>query len=51
MTANCGPGHTDAITAFAHDHDLLVQPILGAYYDCGSPAGLHAANTVISGAA
>ncbi|MFD9688421.1 sugar phosphate nucleotidyltransferase [Kitasatospora sp. NPDC059088] len=42
---------TDAITAFAHDHDLLVHPVLGAFYDCGSPAGLHAANTVISGAA
>ncbi|MFF2148766.1 sugar phosphate nucleotidyltransferase [Kitasatospora sp. NPDC058190] len=42
---------TDAITAFAIDHPTLIHPILGAFYDCGSPAGLHAANTVISGAA
>ena len=41
----------DAITAFAVDHPTLIHPSLGAFYDCGSPAGLHAANTVISGAA
>ncbi|MEU8540890.1 sugar phosphate nucleotidyltransferase [Streptomyces sp. NPDC048717] len=39
---------TDAITAFAHDHDLLVHPIRGAFYDCGNPEGLHAANSALA---
>jgi UTP--glucose-1-phosphate uridylyltransferase len=35
---------TDAITAFARDHDTLIHPVAGRYYDCGSPAGWLAAN-------
>lgn len=34
---------TDAIAAFAQDHDTLVHPISGRYFDCGNPAGLLAA--------
>lgn len=34
---------TDAITAFARDHDTLIHPAVGRYYDCGNPAGLLAA--------
>ncbi|MFE0460419.1 sugar phosphate nucleotidyltransferase [Kitasatospora sp. NPDC058965] len=39
---------TDAITAFAADHPTLIHPILGAFHDCGTPTGLHAANTAIA---
>ncbi|MEV0846382.1 sugar phosphate nucleotidyltransferase [Streptomyces sp. NPDC049954] len=35
---------TDAIAAFARDHDLLVHPVQGAYHDCGNPAGWLTAN-------
>lgn len=35
---------TDAITAFARDHDVLIHPIAGQYHDCGNPAGWLAAN-------
>lgn len=35
---------TDAIADWARDHDLLIHPINGHYYDCGTPAGLLAAN-------
>lgn len=35
---------TDAITAFARDHDVLIHPITGRYYDCGNPTGWLAAN-------
>ncbi|MFG1872256.1 sugar phosphate nucleotidyltransferase [Micromonospora arborensis] len=35
---------TDAVTAFARDHDVLIQPITGEYHDCGNPAGWLAAN-------
>jgi UTP--glucose-1-phosphate uridylyltransferase len=35
---------TDAITAFARDHDTLIHPVDGRYYDCGNPAGWLAAN-------
>jgi UTP--glucose-1-phosphate uridylyltransferase len=35
---------TDAVTAFARDHDVLIHTITGRYYDCGSPAGWLAAN-------
>ncbi|MFE3505310.1 sugar phosphate nucleotidyltransferase [Kitasatospora sp. NPDC059146] len=34
---------TDAIAAFARDHELLIHPVAGQYHDCGSPAGLLAA--------
>jgi len=34
---------TDAISAFARDHDILVHPVDGRYFDCGNPAGLLAA--------
>lgn len=34
---------TDAINAYARDHDILIHPITGRYYDCGNPAGLLAA--------
>ena len=40
---------TDAVTAFARDHDVLIHPIRGTFYDCGNPEGLHAANTAIAG--
>lgn len=35
---------TDAIAAFARDHDILVRPVTGRYYDCGNPAGWLTAN-------
>lgn len=35
---------TDAITAFARDHDTLVRPVVGRYFDCGNPVGWLAAN-------
>ncbi|MGW4758516.1 sugar phosphate nucleotidyltransferase [Streptomyces chartreusis] len=35
---------TDAILAFARDHDLLIHPVTGRYFDCGNPAGWLAAN-------
>ncbi|MEU7947422.1 sugar phosphate nucleotidyltransferase [Micromonospora taraxaci] len=35
---------TDAVAAFARDHDVLIQPITGQYHDCGNPAGWLAAN-------
>lgn len=35
---------TDAITAFARDHDTLIHPVDGRYFDCGNPAGWLAAN-------
>lgn len=39
---------TDAITAFARDHDVLIHPIIGQYHDCGNPAGWLAANNAAS---
>jgi UTP--glucose-1-phosphate uridylyltransferase len=35
---------TDAITAFARDHDTLIHPVDGRYFDCGNPTGWLAAN-------
>ncbi|MFJ7905118.1 sugar phosphate nucleotidyltransferase [Streptomyces sp. NPDC096198] len=35
---------TDAILAFARDHDLLIHPVTGRYFDCGNPPGWLAAN-------
>jgi UTP--glucose-1-phosphate uridylyltransferase len=35
---------TDAIGAFARDHDILIHPVTGHYYDCGNPTGWLAAN-------
>lgn len=35
---------TDAIQALADEYDVLVHPVLGAYHDCGDPAGWLAAN-------
>jgi UTP--glucose-1-phosphate uridylyltransferase len=35
---------TDAIAAYARDHDTLIHSVAGRYYDCGSPAGWLAAN-------
>ncbi|MFG3056686.1 hypothetical protein ACGFZP_37835 [Kitasatospora sp. NPDC048239] len=36
------------MTAFARDHGMLVHPIRGGFYDCGSPEGLHAANSALA---
>ncbi|OON82645.1 hypothetical protein B1H18_00845 [Streptomyces tsukubensis] len=35
---------TDAIAAYARDHDVLVHPVRGQYHDCGNPAGWLGAN-------
>ncbi|WP_031165849.1 sugar phosphate nucleotidyltransferase [Streptosporangium roseum] len=35
---------TDAIAAYARDHDVLVHPVTGQYHDCGNTAGWLAAN-------
>ncbi|OON27500.1 hypothetical protein BSA16_31715 [Micromonospora sp. Rc5] len=35
---------TDAVIAFARDHDVLIHPVTGEYHDCGNPAGWLAAN-------
>ena len=35
---------TDAIAAFARDHDLLIHPVTGQYHDCGNPTGWLSAN-------
>jgi len=35
---------TEAIAAFARDHDTLIHPVTGRYFDCGNPAGWLAAN-------
>ncbi len=34
---------TDAINAYARNHDVLIHPTPGRYYDCGNSAGLLAA--------
>ncbi|MFJ9521848.1 sugar phosphate nucleotidyltransferase [Kitasatospora sp. NPDC101801] len=39
---------TDAINAFARDHDTLIHPIAGTFYDCGNPEGLHAASSAFA---
>jgi UTP--glucose-1-phosphate uridylyltransferase len=31
---------TDAVAAYAADHEVLLHPLAGTYYDCGNPAGL-----------
>lgn len=36
---------TDAIAAYARDHDVLIHPVTGTYHDCGNTAGWLAANT------
>jgi len=35
---------TEAINAYASDHDVLIHPVRGQYHDCGHPAGWLAAN-------
>ncbi|WP_165521980.1 sugar phosphate nucleotidyltransferase [Micromonospora zingiberis] len=35
---------TDAVEAYAADHDVLVSPTIGTYYDCGNISGWLAAN-------
>ncbi|MFI6883791.1 sugar phosphate nucleotidyltransferase [Streptosporangium canum] len=35
---------TDAIEAYARDHDVLVHPVTGQYHDCGNTTGWLAAN-------
>ncbi|WP_406451973.1 sugar phosphate nucleotidyltransferase [Streptomyces sp. NBC_00876] len=35
---------TDAVAAYARDHDVLIHPVRGQYYDCGNTAGWLAAN-------
>lgn len=35
---------TDAISNFAQDHEMLVHPLAGTYFDCGDPAGWLTAN-------
>lgn len=42
---------TDAIAAFARDHDTLIHPIRGRYFDCGSTTGWLAANNAAAQAA
>lgn len=39
---------TDAIAAFARDHDVLIHPVAGQYVDCGNPAGWLAANNAVA---
>ncbi|MEU3402908.1 sugar phosphate nucleotidyltransferase [Streptomyces sp. NPDC006670] len=36
---------TDAIAAYARDHEVLIHPVAGEYHDCGSTTGWLAANT------
>ncbi|MFG2333411.1 sugar phosphate nucleotidyltransferase [Streptomyces sp. NPDC048604] len=35
---------TDAVAAYARDHDVLIHPVRGQYYDCGNTTGWLAAN-------
>lgn len=42
---------TDAIEAFARDHDVVVHPVTGRYFDCGNPTGWLAANNAADNAA
>jgi UTP--glucose-1-phosphate uridylyltransferase len=35
---------TDALQAFAHDHEVLIHPVVGSYFDCGNTNGWLAAN-------
>jgi UTP--glucose-1-phosphate uridylyltransferase len=35
---------TDALVAYARDHEILVSPVAGAYHDCGNVTGWLAAN-------
>ncbi|MER5418180.1 sugar phosphate nucleotidyltransferase [Streptomyces virginiae] len=39
----------DAIASYARDHDVLVHPISGQFYDCGDVAGWLAANNAAAG--
>lgn len=39
---------TDAISAFARDHDMVIHPVTGQYHDCGTPAGWLAANNAVA---
>ncbi|MDG4832989.1 sugar phosphate nucleotidyltransferase [Solwaraspora sp. WMMD1047] len=42
---------TDVIEAYATDHETLVSPITGTYYDCGNINGWLAANNAAAGLA
>lgn len=35
---------TDALVAYAGDHEVLISPVAGAYHDCGNVTGWLAAN-------
>jgi UTP--glucose-1-phosphate uridylyltransferase len=39
---------TDAITAYARDHTMVIHPVQGQYYDCGNTDGWLAANNAAS---
>ncbi|WP_194823104.1 sugar phosphate nucleotidyltransferase [Micromonospora sp. S-DT3-3-22] len=39
---------TDVINAYAADHDILVSPASGDYYDCGNVSGWLAANNAVA---
>ncbi|MGQ4453096.1 sugar phosphate nucleotidyltransferase [[Kitasatospora] papulosa] len=39
---------TDAITGFARDHNVLIHPVTGQYFDCGNPTGWLAANNAVA---
>ncbi|MGF1427090.1 sugar phosphate nucleotidyltransferase [Kitasatospora sp. LaBMicrA B282] len=39
---------TDAVAAFAADHDVLLHPLTGQYLDCGNPAGLLTASLAVA---
>ncbi|WP_269440811.1 sugar phosphate nucleotidyltransferase [Micromonospora tarapacensis] len=39
---------TDVINAYVADHDVLVSPVSGDYYDCGNVSGWLAANNAVA---
>ena len=39
---------TNAVGAFARDHDVLIHPVTGRYHDCGTPEGWLAANNAVA---
>jgi UTP--glucose-1-phosphate uridylyltransferase len=41
---------TDAIAAFAQDHDIHIHPVSGRYFDCGNTTGWLAANNAAAAA-
>ncbi|MCX4469429.1 hypothetical protein OOK41_03770 [Micromonospora sp. NBC_01655] len=39
---------TDVVHAYAADHDVLVSPVTGDYYDGGNVSGCLAANNAVA---